>query len=248
MIIAITNHKGGTGKTTTAVNLGVALALKKAKVLVVDLDPQGNLTYSLGYSEIQYDLSDVFTGEKSIEEVLIRVENIDLLPSTMRLADIELSLQSVENRAFVLGELLAPIQDKYDYILMDCPPSKALLTVNALTMANTTIIPMLLDVLSIQGVVHILETIEEVRSVLNPKLGIMGVLAVNVDTRKRLAREVIQFLTANFEHALLQTMIRSNVKIAEAPSHAKSIFAYAPNSNGANDYKALAKEIMTLNK
>ncbi len=248
MIIAITNHKGGTGKTTTAVNLGVALAKIKSKVLVVDLDPQGNLSYSLGYSEIANDLFHVFTGEKAVEEVMIHVENMDLLPSDMRMADIELSLHQVENREFVLKEILAPLVGKYDYIIIDCPPSKSLLTVNALTASDAVIIPMLLDVLSIQGVIHILETIQEVKEVLNDKLKVLGMLAINVDIRKRLARDVIRFFSNNFDYKLFQIMIRSNVKIAEAPSHAQSVFAYAPNSYGAVDFLALAKEIVSLNK
>lgn len=247
MIIAITNHKGGTGKTTTVANLGVALANKGKRVLLIDLDPQSNLSYSFGKSDSEFNISHIFTGEKSFEEVVISVEKVDLLAASMMLADIELSLQSVENREYILKEIIDPIKGNYDYILIDCPPSRSLLTINALSFADSALIPMLLDVLSIQGVLHILETIDEVKEYLNSKLKIIGVLAVNVDIRKKLSREVIGFFRSNFDYSLMKTMIRSNVKIAEAPSHGLSVVNYAPNSYGAVDYISLAKEIIQLN-
>lgn len=248
MILAIANHKGGTGKTTTAINLGAALALKGKRVLLVDLDPQGNLSYSFGFDENQLDISYVLSEEKSFEEVVIHQEKMDILPATMRLSDIELSMYSVDEREFLLKNLLDSIKDNYDYILIDCSPARSLLTVNALTAADYVMSTILLDVLSIQGLMHIVRTIQEIKMVLNAKLEFLGVLAVNIDLRKKLSKEVIDFVKANYDFSFFQTSIRGNVKVAEAPSHGKSVVAYAPNSNGAKEYILLAEEIIEFNK
>lgn len=248
MILALANHKGGTGKTTTAINLGAALALKGKRVLLVDLDPQGNLSYSFGFDENQLDISYVLSEEKSFEEVVIQQEKMDILPATMRLSDIELSMYSVDEREFLLKNLLDSIKDNYDYILIDCSPARSLLTVNALTAADYVMSTILLDVLSIQGLMHIVRTIQEIKMVLNAKLEFLGVLAVNIDLRKKLSKEVIDFVKANYDFSFFQTSIRGNVKVAEAPSHGKSVVAYAPNSNGAKEYILLAEEIIEFNK
>jgi chromosome partitioning protein len=248
MILALANHKGGTGKTTTAINLGAALALKGKRVLLVDLDPQGNLSYSFGFDENQLDISYVLSEEKSFEEVVIHQEKMDILPATMRLSDIELSMYSVDEREFLLKNLLDSIKDNYDYILIDCSPARSLLTVNALTAADYVMSTILLDVLSIQGLMHIVRTIQEIKMVLNAKLEFLGVLAVNIDLRKKLSKEVIDFVKANYDFSFFQTSIRGNVKVAEAPSHGKSVVAYAPNSNGAKEYILLAEEIIEFNK
>ena len=248
MILALANHKGGTGKTTTAINLGAALALKGKRVLLVDLDPQGNLSYSFGFDENQLDISYVLSEEKSFEEVVIHQEKMDILPATMRLSDIELSMYSVDERELLLKNLLDSIKDNYDYILIDCSPARSLLTVNALTAADYVMSTILLDVLSIQGLMHIVRTIQEIKMVLNAKLEFLGVLAVNIDLRKKLSKEVIDFVKANYDFSFFQTSIRGNVKVAEAPSHGKSVVAYAPNSNGAKEYILLAEEIIEFNK
>lgn len=248
MIIAIANHKGGTGKTTTAINLGAALAHKGKRVLLVDLDPQGNLSYAFGIDENKFDISYVLSDEKSFEEVVIHQEKMDILPANMRLSDIELSMYSVDDRAFLLKNLLDPIKDLYDYILIDCSPARSLLTVNALTVADFVMSTILLDVLSIQGLMHIVRTIQEIKEVLNPRLEFLGVLAVNIDLRKKLSKEVIDFVKANYDFSFFQTSIRGNVKVAEAPSHGQSVVAYAPNSNGAKEYMLLAEEIIDFNK
>ncbi len=248
MILAIANHKGGTGKTTTAINLGAALALKGKRVLLVDLDPQGNLSYSFGFDENQLDISYVLSEEKSFEEVVIQQEKMDILPATMRLSDIELSMYSVDEREFLLKNLLDSIKQNYDYILIDCSPARSLLTVNALTAADYVMSTILLDVLSIQGLMHIVRTIQEIKMVLNAKLEFLGVLAVNIDLRKKLSKEVIDFVKANYDFSFFQTSIRGNVKVAEAPSHGQSVVAYSPNSNGAKEYILLAEEIIEFNK
>jgi chromosome partitioning protein len=247
MIIAIANHKGGTGKTTTAINLGAALATKRKKVLLIDLDPQGNLSYSLGKDEVT-DVSYLLSGEKTFEEIVQRVEGMDLLTASMRLADVEVSMYGVEDREHILDEFIQTVKDKYDYILIDCAPARSLLTVNALTAADYVMSTILLDVLSIQGLMHIVNTIQEVKTMLNPRLEFLGVLAINVDLRKKLSRDVVDFVQQNYEIAFFETSIRTNVKIAEAPSHAESVIKYAPKSNGAKEYLLLAKEIITFNK
>jgi len=246
MVIAISNHKGGTGKTTTAVNLGVALANLNFKVLLIDLDAQGNLTYSFGIQDTGLSISDVFIGEKKIEEVIIRKEGLDIIPANMQLSDIELSLQSVDDRVYVLKYMLDSIVSNYDFVIIDCPPSRSLLTINALIIADKVISTILLDVLSIQGLNHIRNTVNEIKEVFNEKLSFMGVLAVNTDMRKKISLEVLEFIRQNIDIPILMTNIRANVKITEAPSYGLSVIAYDPTSNGAIDYESLALEISTL--
>jgi chromosome partitioning protein len=246
MVIAISNHKGGTGKTTTAVNLGVALANLNFKVLLIDLDAQGNLTYSFGIQDTCLSISDVFIGEKKIEEVIIRKEGLDIIPANMQLSDIELSLQSVDDRVYVLKYMLDSIVSNYDFVIIDCPPSRSLLTINALIIADKVISTILLDVLSIQGLNHIRNTVNEIKEVFNEKLSFMGVLAVNTDMRKKISLEVLEFIRQNIDIPILMTNIRANVKITEAPSYGLSVIAYDPTSNGAIDYESLALEISTL--
>jgi chromosome partitioning protein len=172
---------------------------------------------------------------------------IDLLPSSMNLADIELSMYSVEDREFYLKELLDGVKSNYDYILIDCSPARSLLTVNALAASDYVMSTILLDVLSIQGLMHIVKTIDDIRESLNPSLDFLGILAVNVDLRKKISREVISFIREHYELSFFDTSIRTNVKIAEAPSHAQSVLTYASNSNGAKEYLLLAEEIIAFN-
>ncbi len=247
MVIAIANHKGGAGKTTTTINLGVALTKMNKRVLLVDLDPQGNLSYSFG---IENDLCSyhLFTGENSFEEVVVQKEGLDILPSNMKLADVELSMQSIEDRVFVLKNMLDPLLLKYDFIILDCPPSRSLLTINALVISDYVISTVLLDVMSIQGLIHIENTVKEVRQAFNNKLEILGILAVNVAMRKNISKDVVEYINSNFEIHFFKSMIRSNVKIAEAPSHGMSVLNYAPKSIGALDYLELVKELLTVLK
>lgn len=245
MIIAVANHKGGSGKTTTSINLGVAFANLGKKTLLIDLDPQGNLSYSLGISEELPSIFELFTGEKEIQDVIVECEGVDVVPANMNLADIELSIQSVENRLYVLKELIDPIKKNYDFIIIDCSPSKSLLTINALVLADKVISTVLLDVLSIQGLNQIYKTVNDVKNGYNEDLSFLGVLPINVDLRNNISNEVLEFIKENFDLPIFKSYIRSNVKLIEAPSHGESIFEYSPNSNGAKDYFSLAKEILT---
>ncbi len=247
MVIAIANHKGGSGKTTTTINLGVALSNLGKKVLIIDLDPQGNLSYSLGIPDNLPTIADVFTGDKQLEDVIVEREGVDIVPSNMFLADIELSIQGVKDRLFVLKYLLDKHLSKYDYILIDCSPSKSLLTINALVLADKVITTILLDVLSVQGLNQINRTVFDVKRGYNRNLSFLGILPINVDLRSNISKEILTFVEENFDIPILKSYIRSCVKFAEAPSFGESIFSYAPSSTGAEDYQVLAKEIIILN-
>ena len=245
MILSVVNHKGGTGKTTTVVNLAAALVACNKRVLVIDFDPQGNLSYSIGIDANVLGISEVLQGTKQVEEVIIQKEGIDIVASNMHLSDIELTLQSVDNRVFVLKKTLQNIQSGYDFVLIDCPPSRSLLTINALAASDSVISTVLLDVLSMQGLNQINKTIVDVTQHFNPALRFLGVVAVQYDSRKKIAQEVLNFMKESFDLPLFETYIRNNVKVCEAPSHGKSVLKYAPTSNGAVDYLKLAKELFT---
>jgi chromosome partitioning protein len=243
MVIAIANHKGGTGKTTTTINLGAALHSLGYKVLLVDLDPQANLSYAFGINSAK-NIYDFFVEDCSYTGAISSIEGLDILSSDMRLADIELTLQKMDDRAFVLQKSIAQYCKEYDFVLLDCPPSRSLLTVNALCAADKILISMLMDVLSIQGLNQLLKTIQDIQRVYHPALQILGVVAVNVEERKKIVKEVMEFVQENFPIPFMQTKIRSNVKVAEAPSHACSVLKYAPQCNASKDYINLAKEIV----
>ena len=247
MVIAIANHKGGSGKTTTSINLGVALSNLGKKVLLIDLDSQGNLSYSLGISDDVPTIADVIAGNKKIDEVIVEREGLYIAPSNMFLADIELSIQGVNDRLYVLKHLLDSYVKEYDYVLIDCSPSKSLLTINALVLADKVITTILLDVLSVQGLNQINRTIYDVKRGFNKKLTFIGVLPVNVDLRSNISKEILTFVEENFDIPLIKTYIRSCIKFVEAPSFGESIFSYAPYSTGTEDYHVLAKEIILLN-
>lgn len=248
MIISIINQKGGTGKTTTSINLGKALVLNDKKVLLIDLDPQGNLSYSLNIDEHSKGVFEVMIDDVEISKAIIEREKMHVLPSNLLLADLELTLQPIENRSFVLMNKLNYIKHLYDYILIDCPPSLSLLTVNALTASDKVITPVLLDVLSLQGLKQILITMNKVKNAFNSKLELMGVLPVNVDDRKKLSREIMEFLSSHFQVYIFNNYIRTNVSASEAPSFGMSVIEYAPKSNSAKDYCNLANEILIINK
>ncbi|MEQ8471617.1 MAG: ParA family protein [Marinoscillum sp.] len=245
MIIAIVNQKGGTAKTTTTVNLGKALALRGKRVLLVDADPQGSLSYSLGVIQPEKTIADLLYNDAPFEEVMVSKEGMDIIPSDVSLADAELVLVDSENRETHLRELLAPIS-QYDVILIDCPPSLSLLTVNALTAADKVIVPMLMEVLSLQGLDLISETIDKIGNTLNEGLEVLGILPVMVDTRRKLSYEVFDHISQNYDFRIFETRIRPNVRASEAPSFGQSVVSYAPDSNSAKDYVELGDELLKL--
>lgn len=244
MIISIVNHKGGTGKTTTTLNLGAALAKRGCRVLLVDLDAQGNLSYSLGAADAKYTLSDVLFEEASVTDALVTCEGMHLLPSNMKLADVELALSKIEDRYTILGNILRSITVYYDFILVDCPPSLSLLTANALCASYGIVIPLQLEVLSVRGLDLMLQSVSKVQQSLNPELQILGVLPVLVDKRKNLNTEIVSYIQDNYKLKIFDSYIRANVKASEAPSFGASVIQYAPASTSAQDYISFAAEFV----
>ncbi len=244
-IIAIVNQKGGTGKTTTAVNLGRAIADMGKRVLLLDLDPQGSLSYYLGANSNVWTISDVILGDISLNNAIIQRENLEIIPADISLADLEVSLAGYPQREFIIKKLLLQAP-QYDYILMDCSPSLSVMTINALTAAKYIIIPLQMEVLSIHGLELMLETVERIKKNLNPTLEIMGILPLMYDRKRRITQEVLAHIVKTYSFLyMFDTLIRMDVKLVEAPSYGKSVFSYAPDANGAQDYMKLAKEVVT---
>lgn len=246
MIIGVINQKGGTGKTTTTINLGAALVEKRKRVLLIDLDPQGSLSYSLGIVDFEQSLAEVFEGQVELSDVLQEAEGLSVAPCGIGLADTELSLSDAEDREFYLKNILEDVEASFDYILIDCPPSLSILTVNALTASQLVIIPMQMEVLSLQGLDLVSDTIDKIRSTVNEGLEVAGILPVMVDKRRKLTQEIYDHINEHFEFRIFETMIRSNVKASEAPSFGQSVVNYEPQSNSAKDYKNFAKAFIKL--
>ncbi len=241
-VITITNHKGGVGKTTSAINIGAGLALLKKRVLLVDLDPQANLTHSLGLGDREENIYTAIKGETTAKPITI-IDRLDVIPSTLNLSGAEVELAGEAGREFILQEILYPFIAQYDYILIDIPPSLGLLTINALACSDEVIIPLQAQYLATQGLTKLLEVIEKIRKRLNKKLKLRGVFITQYDSRKVLNREIEATIRDHFRGKVFSTMIRDNISLAEAPAVGLDIFRYAPDSYGATDYQALAKEI-----
>jgi chromosome partitioning protein len=242
-IISLLNHKGGVGKTTSAINIGAAFVQLGKSVLLVDLDPQANLTISLGIPRQKITIYENMRGEAEVAPYTVK-EGLDVVTSNLDLSGAEMELINEAGREFILRELFEPLAHDYDYIIIDCPPSLGLLTLNALTASNYVMIPMQTEFLALQGIVKIKQVADKVRFRLNKKLQIGGVIATMYDQRKILNREVVGTIEKYFGDKVFRSKIRSAVALAEAPSVGKDIFAYNPKSNGAKDYLALAKEII----
>lgn len=245
IVVAVINQKGGTGKTTTTISLGSALAKKWKKVLLVDLDPQGNLSYSLGIDDSGGSMADVLLGDKHLKDILVHQEGMYVAPANNLLADAELSLAASAQREQVLRAALKE-QKEMDFVLIDCPPSLSVLTLNALLAADQVIIPMQMEVLSLQGLDQIVNTIDKVKSAFKKKLKIAGILPVMVDNRRKLSQEVHEYILGNYSVPIFSSQIRANVKASEAPSFGKSVIAYKPKSSSAVDYLQFADEFLTL--
>jgi len=247
-IFAITNQKGGVGKTTTCVNLAASLAITKRRVLLIDLDPQGNATMGCGVDkhDVARSACDVLLGEASIAEtrVITETENLAVVPSNSDLTAAEVALMNTDARERRLSDALNDVDDDYDYILIDCPPSLNMLTLNALTAAQGVIIPMQCEYYALEGLSALVETIEQLRASVNPQLEIEGLLRTMFDPRNRLANDVSTQLNTHFGDKVYRTLIPRNIRLAEAPSHGLPVIMYDKSSRGAVAYLALAGEIL----
>lgn len=241
--VAIINQKGGTGKTTTTINLGSGLAKKKKKVLLIDLDAQGNLTYALGVQDYQVSMADVMVGEAELNDVLVESGGMAVAPSDNRLADAELTLLEQSNREQNLKNALKDAKG-FDFVLIDCPPSLSVLTLNALMAADKIVIPMQMEVLTLQGLDQILSTVNEVKSTFGHEIAVSGILPVMFNQRRKLSQEIKEYILANYDVNIFDTFIRTNVSASEAPSFGQSVIDYQPNSNSAQDYLSFTKEFL----
>jgi chromosome partitioning protein len=251
-IIAVANQKGGVGKTTTCVNLVSALADMNYRTLLIDLDPQGNASVGCGVDSRGLEISalEVLQGECDIPEAMVTVENLgfDVLPSNSDLTAAEVSLLQVDNREYRLKSALEKIAQQYAWIIIDCPPSLNMLTLNALTAANSVLIPMQCEYYALEGLASLIETIEQVRSSVNPGLEIEGLLRTMYDGRNNLSLAVSEQLIEHFGERVYRTLIPRNVRVAEAPSHGLSVLRYDPTSRGALAYLGLAGEMLRRNR
>ena len=247
-ILAIINQKGGVGKSTTAVNLSAALGAMGKEVLLVDLDPQGNATSGYGIDKRALDgcVYNVLLGETPVEEVILScvAEGVDVLPSTISLAGAEVELVNEMARENRLKSALGSLRGRYDYILIDCPPSLGLLTINALVAADKLLVPIQCEFYALEGVTKLLDSMKRVKSILNPSLDIFGIVLTMYDSRTNLANQVVNEVRSFFGDEVFETLIPRTVKLSEAPSYGQSILEYAPDNKGALAYNDLAKEVI----
>ena len=249
-ILAVVNQKGGVGKTTSTISLGAALALEGARVLLVDFDPQGALSVGLGLNPNALELTIynlLLDSSVGFAEVVqpARIEGLELLPANIDLAGAELVLVSEVAREQALQRVLAPVRQRYHYILIDCPPSLGLLTINALTAADAVLIPLECEYFALRGMALLMDTIRKIQERINPGLGVEGILATMLDGRTIHGREVLSRVTDAFGDKLFKTIIHKTIKFSEAPVVGESILTYAPKSNGAQEYRSLAREVMS---
>ena len=247
-IIAIANQKGGVGKTTTAINLSACLAEKGQKVLAIDMDPQGNMTSGLGLDKdsIEKNIYDLMIGESDVNEVLQKEaqDNLDVIPTSIDLSAAEIELIGVEDKEFIIRNAIQKIRDNYDYIIIDCPPSLNMLTINAMTTADSVLVPIQCEYYALEGLSQLIHTVELVKERLNPILEIEGVVFTMYDARTNLSLQVVENVKDNLQQNIYKTIIPRNIRLAEAPSYGMPINLYDPKSAGADSYKRLANEVM----
>ena len=247
-VIAIANQKGGVGKSTTAINLSSCLGEVGKKILVIDMDPQGNTTSGLGVEKEVLDSTvyELLLGECDLSECLIGLEyeGVSLIPSNVNLAVAEIELIGIENKEFVLREQIAQVKEQYDFIIIDCPPSLNMLTINAMTTADTVLVPIQCEYYALEGLSQLMHTIELVQERLNPDLEMEGVVFTMYDARTNLSLQVVENVKSNLNQTIYKTIIPRNVRLAEAPSHGMPINYYDGKSSGAESYRLLAEEVI----